>query len=35
METALIVAVFAVLILGVIYFLIKNDDNNDDDPMFV
>lgn len=34
METALIVAVFAVLILGVIYFLIKNDDN-DDDPMFV
>ena len=35
METALIVAVFAVLILGVIYLLIKNDDNNDDDPMFV
>ena len=34
METALIVAVFAVLILGVIYFMIKNDDN-DDDPMFV
>ena len=34
MEIALIVVIFGILCLGVIYFLIKNDDN-DDDPMFV